>query len=356
LKSLNDVEIFEVGQWNGDPYTENDLDEMVRAFNETNGNFQPYIKIGHDKEQNLLKESELPAAGYVANLKRVGKKLLADIIDIPEKIYFLMKNKAYKSRSSEIFWDIDFNGNKYSRMLKAVALLGADMPAVSTLDDIINFYGLDAKKAMGKNNSSATLKICSFEETLKKDKEMTEKKIKELESDLEKKTKDYNQKEADLKAKEAELAEKEKAYNKLLEEKKNQEIELRAKEVKNFAEKMVDKKLATPGMKPLIEKILGDDAKEYSIETKVKKDDKEETNTKKYNSKSEMVEEMLRLFSEAAKVNFEENSDDVTPESNKEKDLEARIEKYAADNKVRYSDAYKIVMAEANQSDDEDEE
>jgi len=348
LKSLNDVEIFSAGKWNGDDYTEADLDEMVRAFAETSSEFQPYIKISHDNEQSLIKNSELPSAGYVSNLKRVGKKLIADFIDIPEKIYFLMKNKAYKSRSSEVFWDIDFNGKKFNRMLKAVALLGADMPAVSSLDDIISFYGLNPEKSREKTKSSVILKICSFDKNAKKDgiNMELEKKNKDLENKLDQATKNYSKIEKDLKAKEDALAAKEKAYAELETKQKQIEIENKEKEIKNFAQSLVSEKLATPAMAPLVEALLGAEKTEYAISHTVKKEGKDdETLEKKYNNKNEIVKEILKLYSEASKVNFDENSEDTEIDKG-ENALEAKIAKYALDHKVDEGIAYREVMRE----------
>lgn len=351
LKSINNVEIFSAGKWNGDNYTESDLDEMVKAFDETSQDFQPYLKLSHDEGQALLKAEELPAAGYIANLKRVGQKLVADFVDIPEKIYFLMKNKAFRNRSSEIFWDIDFNGKTFKRMLKAVALLGADMPAVSTLDDIINFYGLDPKKARDKKASSVILKVCRLDENQNKEDEMSEKlekKITELESAADLKAKEYSKKEKDNADKLALALKK----NEELEAKQREiEIEAATQELKHFAESLVSEKLATPSMKPLVEKLFGDDAKEYSIVQVIKKEGQEDENLeKKYTSKRELLKEILKLNSEASKVNFDENSEDVKPEKGDKDDiLNMKIEKYSSENKVSYSDAYKAIIKTTNE-------
>lgn len=137
---VQDVEIFAVGTWNGDTYNEKDLDDMVSAFHELKAEIKPYIKLGHDKDQKLLQEDGMPAAGWVTNLKRQGGKLLADLRDIPKILKELIEKKAYGRFSSEIYWDLEKGDKVYRRVLKALALLGADTPAVSTLDDFINLY------------------------------------------------------------------------------------------------------------------------------------------------------------------------------------------------------------------------
>ena len=137
---VNDVEIFSSGEWNKDVYTDKDLDDMVIAFNELRNDIKPYIKLGHDDKQKLIQKDGLPSAGWITNLKRVGTKLVADFKGIPKKIKELIEKKAYGRFSSEIYWDLYIGDKKYRRVLKAVALLGADTPAVQNLDDFINLY------------------------------------------------------------------------------------------------------------------------------------------------------------------------------------------------------------------------
>ena len=146
LFNIPNVEIFASGVWNGDKYTNDDLDIMVEAFNDPNHKLKPFLKLGHNEDQKLLANDGLPAAGFVSNLRRVGDKLVADFVDMPKKIFELVENKAFRKVSSEIFWNIQIAGKKFKRMLSAVALLGADTPAVSSLDDILEMYGIKSKE------------------------------------------------------------------------------------------------------------------------------------------------------------------------------------------------------------------
>jgi len=138
---LKGVEIFSaVNNPNGHKYSDKDLEEMVKGFYETKDELKPYLKLGHDEKQKLAQKSGLPALGWVENLRRKGKKLIADFIKVPKKIYELIKAGAYRRISAEIFWNIPINGKKYNRLLKAVALLGADTPACGDLKDIVSLY------------------------------------------------------------------------------------------------------------------------------------------------------------------------------------------------------------------------
>lgn len=125
LKVIKDVEIFQTGEWNGDEYTVKDLNSMVDAFPKVG--FQVPIKLGHKEE------SGAQAWGWVRNLRRVGKKLLCDFHDLPEKLYDAIVDHRYDHISSEIFWEMKRGAEEFSRVLKAVALLGAETPAVSGL-------------------------------------------------------------------------------------------------------------------------------------------------------------------------------------------------------------------------------
>lgn len=119
---IKNVELFATGKWNGDEYNVSDLDEMVTAFNDVG--FKPPIKPGHTDAPGT------PAYGWVANLKRVGDKLVGDLIDLPKKVYEAIKDRLYDTVSAEIYWDLERNNRTFKRVLKAVALLGAEIPAV----------------------------------------------------------------------------------------------------------------------------------------------------------------------------------------------------------------------------------
>lgn len=140
LQAIKGVEIFAEGTWNGDSYNEKDLEAIVAAYQETKELLKPYLKIGHGDAQKLLAEDELPAAGFISNVYRKGKKLLADFTHVPAKIYELMKNGAYNRVSSELFVNFKTGGKTHPFALKAVAILGGATPAVHTLADILNLY------------------------------------------------------------------------------------------------------------------------------------------------------------------------------------------------------------------------
>lgn len=342
-KSINGVEIFSIGTWNGDTYTQADLDMMVHAFAKTSNTLRPPLKLGHDDDQKLVQKDGLPAAGWIGNLYSQGGKLIADFIDIPSKIYDLLVKGSYRKVSSEILWNADLNGDHYSRMLSAVALLGADMPAVTNLQDIMSMYAVKAQQIKSYDFNSESLIIKSYKNIFDGGNMKTEAEIK-LELDL-----------ANEKKKAQDLEEQVKTYKKSEEDKESELTELKkfkadaeAKAIesaKALHESNIEKellnlqneKLITPSMKPYVKELLSEEKKEYAI--KLEKDGE-----KKF-TKSGLLKEILKLHSAASSVNMIESSEDNKVEGeNSEKALNEQIEKYAKEHKISYKSAYKAVV------------
>lgn len=126
LYTIEGVEIFATGTHNGDPYTDQDLDHLIEHYSKVG--FTPPLKDGHYKDK-----PGMPALGWVRNLRRFGKKLIADFCEMPKVVYEAIKNRRYDRVSAEIFWDYCTGHETYDRVLKAVSLLGAEIPAVAEL-------------------------------------------------------------------------------------------------------------------------------------------------------------------------------------------------------------------------------
>lgn len=141
---LLDQEIVATGKWKGEVFTKENLQNIVDAYNELSKNDKVNIpiKLGHDDKQKLLQKDGYPSAGWVKNLRVIADKIVGDFKSIPAKIYKIIKNKGYKSISPEIYrnyTDAD-TGKKYKDMLWAIALLGVDHKAMTTLDDLVKVY------------------------------------------------------------------------------------------------------------------------------------------------------------------------------------------------------------------------
>lgn len=306
FETLKDVEIFATGKWNGKEFGIKDLDDMVDSFKSLGDKIKPFLKLGHNKTQKLAKDSGLgedgmPSLGWVESLKREGDKLVATFKDVPRVIKDLIDKGAYKRISSEIF--MNFRATKeeagvesvFPRVLRAVALLGADTPAVTTLQDVAALYGSDqdyetyefAKEDFTEKEEEMSEEI---KEVIKK-KEIKEevkadysKKVKEAEeivamfSDVE----DIKSYINDLKAKEESLKEKELKYTKLIEESKD-------KEVAEFTKGLLDNNQILPAQEELVSKLL-----KYSLDAE---ECLEFTQTEYFGLKEKMsIEDSLKAF------------------------------------------------------------
>lgn len=126
--TIKGVEIFRTGTWKGRSFVESDLDEMVTNWREFKYTwFQPAVKDGHHFEPGK------PALGYLDNIRRVGQKLVADLIELPVKVFEMIRDKRYDRVSAEIAPNLEKNGKKYKWVLSALAILGPEIPEVTGL-------------------------------------------------------------------------------------------------------------------------------------------------------------------------------------------------------------------------------
>lgn len=126
MRNVRAVDIFRVGNWNGEDYDIDDLDEMVAAFG--NQGYAVPLKLGHDEI------SGAQAYGWVERIYRDGEVLKADFKDLPQWVFeWVFVQHAYDQVSIEVYFNLRRDGKTFKRALKAVALLGAETPAVSGL-------------------------------------------------------------------------------------------------------------------------------------------------------------------------------------------------------------------------------
>src|ERR1700730_375944 len=66
LAHVDGVDLFDVGQHNGDEYAPADIDELIRNFQVLSTGPNPPVPVpvvlGHDEDQEILKRDDLPAA------------------------------------------------------------------------------------------------------------------------------------------------------------------------------------------------------------------------------------------------------------------------------------------------------
>jgi len=147
-ESIPGVDILRVGEgFNGGgcpeggcSFTAEDLDAIVQAYWATREARTPPLKLGHDADQQLVQQDGYPAAGWVANLRRLGDKLYADLLEVPKQLADLIRAGAYRFVSVELEKDMEVGGVTYPTALTGLALLGADLPAVDSLKGLAGLY------------------------------------------------------------------------------------------------------------------------------------------------------------------------------------------------------------------------
>lgn len=344
-REIKDVEVFATGTWNGDIYTDKDLESMVMAFAKTKDKIKPFLKLGHNEMQSMLEADGLPAAGWVENLRKVGNKLVADFVGVPKAIYDLIKVGSYRTVSCEIFWNFGLDGEKFPYLLKAVAILGADIPAVSTLKDIMSLYA-KGEQAMAYDVNGIEVK--KYDVKFTEDIEMEEQ-IKELTEKLanaeklfadekaayavekETMTKTTEELKAERDGLKAKCEDLEKKYSDITEEKRVSDINAKIDE-------LITNKKVLPAQKEMLFTII----KNIPVETKYSVDGKEMG-----------LNELVLKFAEAynpVSLPTEPKADGQTPKVEKfdsEDDAKhAAITKYMEEHKVSYTKAYEAIALE----------
>jgi hypothetical protein len=132
MSELKRQELFAVGEWNGTQFSEADLDAMVQSFEALGLAGRVPLKFGHDSP----KPDGQPSLGWVSRVWREGSKLLADFSNVPEKVLSLIRDRAYKFVSVELLKNVRAGTREIPWVLDAVALLGADQPAVGILKEL----------------------------------------------------------------------------------------------------------------------------------------------------------------------------------------------------------------------------
>ena len=139
---IRNLEIFGTGTHRASTgpitVTEEDLDQIVEAFDALQGTniVKPHLKLGHTDTQKFFGQKDgVPSLGWIERVWREGQKLLADITDVPDALLDMIKSRRFHNVSAEVYIDapIEHEGKKFNRVLKAVSLLGIEMPAVKDL-------------------------------------------------------------------------------------------------------------------------------------------------------------------------------------------------------------------------------
>jgi hypothetical protein len=116
-----DFVIFKAGTWNGETFTEQDLDNMVNSYNAEE---PPHFFLGHSSDYKG--KTTIPSWGRITGgLKRTGKELIASGAMFNEQMAKWIKEGFFNQRSVEM--------TKDNKKIIAVGLLGVMPPAVKNM-------------------------------------------------------------------------------------------------------------------------------------------------------------------------------------------------------------------------------
>lgn len=137
MDTISEMEIFRAGTHNGHKFTEADLQEMADNFSKLKNEVRPKLKITHREEQNTL--AGLASYGDITDvyLKAVedgSRRLFARVENVPKSVGDFIRNRRFPERSIEIYPKFKLGTQEdspvYKNVIKAIALLGHEMPAV----------------------------------------------------------------------------------------------------------------------------------------------------------------------------------------------------------------------------------
>lgn len=143
-QDLLGVEIFSTGTFKPSSggtmvVTGEHLDEMVASFGALVpiGGFTPVLKLGHADAQRFMGQKDgAPNLGIVSKIRRVRDKIVADFTNVPNAVMDLIRQRRFRNVSVEVVPEIEHEGVTFKNVLVAVALLGADLPAVKDLAEL----------------------------------------------------------------------------------------------------------------------------------------------------------------------------------------------------------------------------
>lgn len=140
---IPEMEIFRTGTHNGEPFDDKDLREIMDNFHALKDEVRPKLKITHREKQESL--AGLASYGdivdvFVKTVEDGSKRLFAKIANVPQQVRQWIQDRRFPERSIEIYPKLKLGTKSedkiYRNVLKAIALLGSEMPAVSGMAPI----------------------------------------------------------------------------------------------------------------------------------------------------------------------------------------------------------------------------
>jgi hypothetical protein len=135
---VKNIEIFKAGTFKGIEFKVSGLDKMVANFHYLKEfNIFPNVPMRADHPSWMEGGKIDKVGGYIADLRRVGTKLVADVRTTSADMLEKIQDGTYISRSAEIGMYEDNKGNIYNPILYGFAWV--DIPAVEGLSPQFSF-------------------------------------------------------------------------------------------------------------------------------------------------------------------------------------------------------------------------
>ena len=266
---MDGVELFASGSWNGLSFTDGDLDGIVSSFNALGLSGRVPLKLGHEGPDARRDPRTQFAMGWVKSIKRVGSKIVGDI-EMPDKVKDLFKQGFLKFVSVELLKDVKASTRNIPWVLDAVALLGADQPAVGILSDLQTVamsrrdFEYEACVSFSRAFATSTLNGDNTDMSIDKTalQELSDKLL-----GLSSQVNDLQSENRTLKARDAEFAQTKARFERLQDDVKRKEIEAHRTKVTGRVESAVKAEDITPAARERFNKVyrVDDDAAVMTI-------------------------------------------------------------------------------------------
>lgn len=231
FRNTIDFEAFAPGTWNGMSFSRADIEEIAANFKALDPYHKVPLKFGHNEIQPFTDGQ--PALGWVVKAwVDENGKLMLRAADVPDIVKRAIETKLYRKVSVELDLGVEHKGKTYRYVLSGVALLGADIPAVSTLADLAHY--LDDKPALAASRRTVFSAIQGRNEP--EESEMDEKQIQAM---IDKAVKPLADQNVELSAK---LKESQEQVAKMTREKEEADKAQKAEKVK-LARESINQKL-----------------------------------------------------------------------------------------------------------------
>lgn len=142
-----EAEVFEEGMHGGRDFSKADVEEAVKNYNDWG---KDYIKsplvLGHDEKQPLIQNMGMPSLGEMKScrsfVKANGKTAaIGKFSDVPKVAVQAIQQRRYRRLSPEIYENYsnpNLDGGKSKGLsFRRISLLGADIPEIKTLADVV---------------------------------------------------------------------------------------------------------------------------------------------------------------------------------------------------------------------------